>query len=70
MSSSSEREFLQLAGTYLKCRWCVMGNVIEGDRSDFEGSLLGMVDYRWELRDFVKKWKLNPNHSERHKAAQ
>lgn len=72
LSNSSEREFFQLAGTYFACRWCVMGNDIEPPSphktpGDFEGDLRGMVDYGWAMRDFAKKWKNNPNHSEKYK---
>jgi hypothetical protein len=71
-SNSSEREFLQLAGTYLACRWEVMGHLVEGAGRQpvttfrqMEWPMLGMVDYQREMRAFVKQWKVNPYHSER-----
>ncbi len=46
-----EREFLLLAGVYLKCRWKAMGNEIIGDQigGDLYMHLLGMVDYAYEM---------------------
>ena len=72
LSNSSEREFFQLAGTWLASRFCVMGGKIEGrdepdTASTMEFHMLGMHDYGWSLRDFATKGKANPNHSERYK---
>jgi hypothetical protein len=73
LSSPSEREFLELAGVYLKCRFLVMGGSIPGHEvvtsfKSMEWPMLGVVDYAFAMRDFVKKWKLNPRHSERYRA--
>lgn len=73
MPSPSEREFLQLAGVYFACRWAVMGHRIPQvpairNFDDLSWHMLGMHDYQWAMRDFVKKWKLNPRHSERYRA--
>jgi hypothetical protein len=68
MTTPSEREFLELAGTYLACRWKVMGHRIDGeaDAGTLDWHLLGMVDYRMAMQLFVRQWKENPNYSERY----
>jgi hypothetical protein len=55
-----ENEFLKLAGTYLACRWKVMGNVIEGDLypGPLQWSLLGMHDYAWEMELILQELAL------------
>lgn len=47
------REFLKVAGTYLACRWLVMGHeiepAVEGWNGGLEGFLLGMLDNAYEM---------------------
>lgn len=49
-----EPEFLSLAGTWMACRWLVMGHVLDvnpaGWISGLEGYLLGMHDIAHEMR--------------------
>jgi hypothetical protein len=73
-SKSVEREFLGLAGTYLAARFAVMGGQIEDSHyapvtgwPTLSFHLMGMVDYQWAMQNFIEKWRVNPNHSERYK---
>ena len=49
---SREREFFRLAGTWLACRYCLMGGILEGHahcgREDW--NLLGMLDFAAEMK--------------------
>lgn len=56
MEKKTEKEYLKLAGTYLACRWEVMGHTVEGgpfrpsnDINRLEYSMLGMHDSAWEM---------------------
>jgi hypothetical protein len=54
---TSEREFLSLAGTWLACRWKVMGGELEDET--FPGGLtwhlLGMLDQEREMELLVRE---------------
>ena len=53
----NESEFLKLAGSYLACRWKVMGHFIDGDphHGDIGWDLLGMIDHQLEMELIVKE---------------
>lgn len=59
------REFLKVAGTYLACRWLVMGHEIEpvvaGWNGGLEGFLLGMHDQAHEMRLICNEISLDGN---------
>ena len=63
MTLSQQSAFLRLAGVYLACRWCAMGNTIPGcleARGGLEWNMLGMRDYQAEMRLTVESCNPSP----------